>query len=95
MPLFQLPQLVTQLVNAKVALSRLEELLAANQQDLLKLQDPATKGVAEFHDFDRFLPVSHDLYFSSLVIQHKIFPFKIVGSYVSSNCFAILQEAEP
>ena len=45
MPLFQLPQLVTQLVNARVALSRLEELLAANQQDLLKLRDPATKGL--------------------------------------------------
>ncbi len=44
MPLFQLPQLVTQLVNARVALSRLGELLAANQQDLLKLRDPATKG---------------------------------------------------
>lgn len=44
MPLFQLPQLVTQLVNARVALTRLEELLAASQQDLLKLRDPPTKG---------------------------------------------------
>lgn len=43
-PLFQLPQLVTQLVNARVALTRLEELLAASQQDRLQLRDPATKG---------------------------------------------------
>ena len=44
MPLFQLPQLVTQLVNARVALTRLEELLSANQQDRLQLRDAATKG---------------------------------------------------
>lgn len=43
-PLFQLPQLVTQLVNAKVALTRLEEMLAADQQERLQLRDPATKG---------------------------------------------------
>lgn len=73
MPLFQLPQLVTQLVNAKVALSRLEELLAANQQDLLKLQDPATKGIVAYHDFDRGLPFSHDLYLPALSSNTRYF----------------------
>ena len=32
MPLFQLPQLISQLVNAQVALNRLSEFLAAEEQ---------------------------------------------------------------
>lgn len=44
MPLFQLPQLVTQLVNARVSLLRLQELLSATQQPEIEAQPPATKG---------------------------------------------------
>lgn len=44
MPLFQLPQLVTQLVNARVALHRLEELLAADQQPSIPALPAAAPG---------------------------------------------------
>ena len=44
MPLFQLPQLVSQLVNARVALVRLQELLATEQQPQIATHPAAKKG---------------------------------------------------
>ena len=44
MPLFQLPQLITQLVNARVALTRLQEFLAAPQQPPARALPPAEPG---------------------------------------------------
>ncbi|CAK0780401.1 hypothetical protein CVIRNUC_005040 [Coccomyxa viridis] len=44
MPLFQLPQLITQLVNAQVAINRLSEFLAAEQKPPEELLEPAAKG---------------------------------------------------
>ena len=45
MPLFQLPQLLNQIVNAQVALGRLQELLAADSQDPIPQLPPAKEGV--------------------------------------------------
>lgn len=45
MPLFQLPQLITQLVNARVALTRLQEFLSAPQQPPARFLPPAEPGV--------------------------------------------------
>ncbi len=45
MPLFQLPQLITQLVNARVAMNRLQEFLSAPQQPPRRVQPPAEPGV--------------------------------------------------
>ena len=44
MPLFQLPQLITQLVNAQVAINRLSEFLSAEQKPPEELLEPAAKG---------------------------------------------------
>ena len=44
MPLFQLPQLITQLVNAQVAMTRLQHFLAAEQKPPEQLLEPASKG---------------------------------------------------
>ena len=44
MPLFQLPQLLNQIVNAQVALGRLQELLAADSQDPIPQLPPAKEG---------------------------------------------------
>lgn len=44
MPLFQLPQLITQLVNAQVAMTRLQQFLAAEQKPPEQLLEPAGKG---------------------------------------------------
>ena len=44
MPLFMLPQLVTQLVNARVAINRLQEFLAAEEQPPLPLKSAASAG---------------------------------------------------
>ena len=44
MPLFQLPQLITQLVNAQVAMTRLTQFLAAEQKPPEQLLEPAGKG---------------------------------------------------
>lgn len=44
MPLFQLPQLITQLVNAQVAMNRLQQFLAAKQKPPELLLEPASKG---------------------------------------------------
>ena len=46
MPLFMLPQLVSQLVNARVALNRLQEFLAAEEQPALPEKPAAAPGVA-------------------------------------------------
>ena len=44
LPLFQLPQLITQLVNARVAMVRLQEYLAAPQEPPAPMLPPAQKG---------------------------------------------------
>jgi len=44
MPLFQLPQLLNQIVNAQVALQRLQDLLAAESQDPVPHLPPAKEG---------------------------------------------------
>lgn len=44
MPLFQLPQLITQLVNAQVAIGRLQEFLAAEEQPPMETLPPAKPG---------------------------------------------------
>ena len=44
MPLFQLPQLISQLVNAQVAITRLREFLAAAEQHSMPETDPAQSG---------------------------------------------------
>jgi len=44
MPLFQLPQLITQLVNAQVAMTRLQHFLAAEEKPAEELLEPAAKG---------------------------------------------------
>lgn len=44
MPLFQLPQLITQLVNARVAMTRLQEFLSAPQQPPARFLPPAEPG---------------------------------------------------
>lgn len=44
MPLFQLPQLITQLVNARVAMTRLQEFLSAPQQPPTRFLPPAEPG---------------------------------------------------
>lgn len=44
MPLFQLPQLISQLVNAQVAIARLREFLAAAEQHTMPETDPAAPG---------------------------------------------------
>ncbi|KAK9802963.1 hypothetical protein WJX72_012534 [[Myrmecia] bisecta] len=44
MPLFQLPQLITQLVNARVALQRLQSFLVAEEQPNVPPLPPAKKG---------------------------------------------------
>ena len=46
MPLFQLPQLITQLVNARVALTRLQQFLAAPEQPPSNYLAPAEPGLA-------------------------------------------------
>ncbi len=44
MPLFQLPQLITQLVNARVAITRLQEFLSAPQQSPSRALPAAEPG---------------------------------------------------
>ena len=44
MPLFQLPQLITQLVNAQVAMTRLQQFLAAEEKPAEELLEPVQKG---------------------------------------------------
>ena len=44
MPLFQLPQLITQLVNARVAITRLQQFLAAPQKPRADYLQPAETG---------------------------------------------------
>ena len=44
LPLFQLPQLITQLVNARVAMVRLQEYLAAPQEPPAPVLPPAQEG---------------------------------------------------
>ena len=44
MPLFQLPQLISQLVNAQVAITRLREFLAAAEQHTMPETHPAAPG---------------------------------------------------
>ena len=44
MPLFQLPQLINQLVNAQVAMNRLTQFLGAEQKPPEQLLEPAGKG---------------------------------------------------
>lgn len=44
MPLFQLPQLISQLVNAQVAITRLREFLAAAEQHTMPETEPAEPG---------------------------------------------------
>ena len=46
MPLFQLPQLISQLVNAQVALTRLREFLAAAEQHTMAENPPSGPGTA-------------------------------------------------
>ncbi|CAL8468910.1 g8451 [Coccomyxa elongata] len=63
MPLFQLPQLITQLVNARVALNRLQEFLSAPQQPPARALPPAEPGeaavrVAGEFTWDRAAPAS-------------------------------------
>ena len=49
MPLFQLPQLITQLVNAQVAMTRLQQFLAAEEKPAEELLEPAQKGTPLIH----------------------------------------------
>jgi ABC-type bacteriocin/lantibiotic exporter with double-glycine peptidase domain len=49
MPLFQLPQLITQLVNARVAMTRLQEFLSAPQQPPSRALPPAEPGWVLIH----------------------------------------------
>lgn len=44
MPLFQLPQLISQLVNAQVAITRLREFLAAAEQHTMPETEAAGPG---------------------------------------------------
>ena len=44
MPLFQLPQLISQLVNAQVAITRLREFLAAAEQHTMPETEAARPG---------------------------------------------------
>ena len=44
MPLFQLPQLISQLVNAQVAIQRLREFLAADEQHIMAENPPSGPG---------------------------------------------------
>ena len=44
MPLFQLPQLISQLVNAQVAITRLREFLAAAEQHTMPETEAAQPG---------------------------------------------------
>ncbi len=44
MPLFQLPQLISQVINARVALNRIQAFLAADEQPDLPLQPPVAPG---------------------------------------------------
>jgi ABC-type siderophore export system fused ATPase/permease subunit len=44
MPLFQLPQLISQVINARVALNRIQAFLAADEQPDLPLQPPVPQG---------------------------------------------------
>ncbi len=46
MPLFQLPQLISQLVNAQVAITRLREFLAAAEQHSMPETAPAGTGIS-------------------------------------------------
>lgn len=46
MPLFQLPQLISQLVNAQVAITRLREFLAAAEQHTMAESPPSSPGTA-------------------------------------------------
>ena len=46
MPLFQLPQLISQLVNAQVAITRLREFLAAAVQQSMPETAPASTGIS-------------------------------------------------
>ena len=48
MPLFQLPMLVTQFVNARVAIQRLQEFLSAPEQPPIPQLPPAQQGRALF-----------------------------------------------
>ena len=47
MPLFQLPQLISQVINARVALNRIQAFLAADEQPDLPLQPPVPEGEAQ------------------------------------------------
>ena len=44
LPLFMLPQLISQLVNAQVAIKRLEEFLVADEQESLEQKPAAEQG---------------------------------------------------
>ena len=68
MPLFQLPQLISQLVNAQVAITRLREFLAAAEQHSMPETAPAGPGIvfAKFCklivQFEKFVAKGHDLH---------------------------------
>lgn len=44
MPLFQLPQLISQVISARVAIKRIEAFLAADRQGVLQEDPPVQKG---------------------------------------------------
>ncbi len=51
MPLFQLPQLISQVINARVALTRIQAFLAADQQPDLPVLPPAQPGALPSSNF--------------------------------------------
>ena len=61
LPLFQLPQLITQLVNAQVSIKRIEEFLAASRSDPLPQLAAAPAGDSALPTLDQGYLQSHHM----------------------------------
>lgn len=53
MPLFQLPQLISQVINARVAIKRIEAFLSADRQGVLEEDPPVQKGASHINNIRR------------------------------------------
>ena len=85
MPLFQLPQLISQLVNAQVAIIRLREFLAAAEQHSMPETAPASTGIS--HAKFEKLAIQYDKFLAAAE-QHSMPETAPAGTGISHAQFA-------
>lgn len=84
MPLFQLPQLISQLVNAQVAIQRLREFLAAAEQYTMAESPPSGPGAHLLPPPPPLPPLLH-LPFIALISVQNGFTFSLLNFYLGRS----------